>query len=186
MPTHLDRAAFLLLMESEMISRVDWGAVGLAVFVVSVVGFVVGPVLNLLTPLLIQQRSASEVAAVLAVFNLVSSCGLGLLYGAMLAAGYVWWAGRRGALEPSDAAVGAAISVLVFVLVTTLLGGCWSASAMMLSLQQSGVQTSLEEAAQVFGSVLFGAVLSGGIKLVAALIAALPTALLVARWRRPA
>lgn len=169
-----------------MITRVDWRASGISVAVVIGVGFVVGLVVNGLVAVWLRGASTSDVATTLVVFNLASACVLGLIYGALIGGLYVWQAGRRKPLDTSEALVGVAISVVIYMVIVSVINVCWSSTAMLMSLQSTSTRLDLADAGTLFFNIVTSGLVRGFVELVAALIAGIPTALVVERQRRGA
>ncbi len=171
-----------------MITRIDWRASWISVFVVLVIGFVTGLLINMATSLWIQRSSssASELATTLAVASYGVACVMGVVYGAAIGALYAWLAGRRKALDASDAVVGAAASVIVFIVISGGINACWSSTSTLMALQQAGAQLSPETAGSTLFGILLSTVLRSFLELVIGLVVAVAAALGVARLARPA
>lgn len=169
-----------------MITRIDWRATWTTVVVVLVLGFVVGLIVNTATTLYLQRASSSatELAMLLGAVGYGLACVLGLIYGVVAGGLYAWLAGRRKPLDTSDAVVGAAVTVALFVVIAAGVNLCWSSTALVLQLQQAGAVLDNQGAATALISILVTTLMRGGIQLVVGLIAGPLTALGTARLTR--
>lgn len=174
-----------------MITRMDWRSSAIAVVIVLVVGLIFGLILGMVTSSVMvswsqQGLSATEIGGRMMLFGYSTSCVLGFVYGAAVGGLYAWLAGRRKALESSDAIVGAGVSIVLFIVISGLINTCWSSTSVLMALQNSGSQIDLQGAGGALFSVLLSTVFRSGLELVVSLIAGIPTALGVVRMTRRA
>ncbi len=171
-----------------MVLRIDWRSVAIAVVAMLVVGFVVGALINMVTTSMLmtyaRENSVASAGAFMLGVNSVVACLQGLIYGAVIGAAYAWLASRRESLEAGDALVGAAITALAYLVLATILGLCTTTMGMAWTYQAEGIQVDPENLGSLAFGILSGVLLHTVIEGIALLIAALPTAMLVARGRR--
>lgn len=173
-----------------MVSRIDWRTVAIVVVIMVVVGLVVSTLLNFLTSTMfatyMQENSPAGAAGFMLAVNSVVACAQGLVYGAVIGAAYVWLASRRAPLDTSEAIAGAGMTAVIYLVVSTIVGICWTTISLTLVYQSRGVSLGVEDMSGLAFSILSGVVLHSVIEGIALLIGALPTALLFARSTRRA
>ncbi len=173
-----------------MVSRIDWRSVASVVVVMVVVGLVISALLGFVTATMfatyVQENSPSSAAGFMLAVNSVVACLQGLIYGAVIAAVYVWLASRRAPLDASEAIGGAGITAVIYLVAATIVGICWTTISLTLAYQSRGVSLGAEDMGSLAFSILSGVVLHTVIEGIALLIGAVPTALLVSRVARRA
>lgn len=171
-----------------MVSRIDWRSVAIAVVAMLVMGFVVGALINMVTTSMLmaytRENSVASAGAFMLGVNSVVACLQGLIYGAVIGAAYAWLASRRESLEAGDAMVGAATTALAYLVLATILGLCATTMSMAWTYQAEGIRVDPGELGSLAFGILSGVLLHAVIEGIALLIAALPTAMLVARRKR--
>lgn len=173
-----------------MISRIDWRSATSVVVVMVVVGLIIATLLNFVTSTIFaayaQENSATSAAGFMLAINSVVACLQGLVYGGVIGAAYVWLASRRVLLDTSEAIGGAGMTAVIYLVVATIVGLCWTTISLTLAYQSRSVSLGVEDLGTLAFSILSGVVLHSVIQGITLLIGSVPTALLVSRSLRRA